>query len=41
MIGTGEATLENFVNQLAAQMNTFSQVVLGSRLADQGCVQCS
>lgn len=41
MIGTGEATLENFVNQLAAQMNTFSQVVLGSRLADNGCVQCS
>jgi hypothetical protein len=40
MIGTGEQTLNNFVNQLAAQMNTFSQVVLGSRLADQGCTQC-
>jgi hypothetical protein len=40
VIGSGEATIDNFVNQLALQMNTFSQVILGSRLNDQGCVQC-
>ena len=41
MIGSGATTIENFVNRLATEMNTFSQVILGSRLNDQGCVQCS
>jgi hypothetical protein len=40
MIGSGATTVENFVNRLAVEMNTFSQVILGSRLNDQGCVQC-
>jgi hypothetical protein len=40
LIGTGEQTLQNFVNNLANQVNTMSQVVLGSRIGDSGCVQC-
>jgi hypothetical protein len=40
MIGTGEATIQSFVDQLAKEVQTFSQIVLGSRLGDQGCVQC-
>jgi hypothetical protein len=39
IIGSGAATVDNFVQQLAVQMNTFSQVILGSRLNDQGCMQ--
>jgi hypothetical protein len=40
ILGTGEATLQSFVDQLALQLNTFSQIILGSRLNDQGCIQC-
>lgn len=40
MLNTAEQTMDNFVNQLSSQINNFSQVVLGSRLGDQGCVQC-
>jgi hypothetical protein len=37
MIGVGQQTVANFVNQLGTQVNTMSQVVLGSRINDQGC----
>jgi hypothetical protein len=40
LIGTGQQTLENFVNNLGTQMNAMSQIVLGSRIQDQGCIQC-
>jgi hypothetical protein len=40
IIGQNAQTLENFVNSLATKVETFSQVVLGSQINDQGCVQC-
>lgn len=36
----GVATLQNFVNNLGAQVMTMGNVVLGSTLRDGGCVQC-
>ena len=34
----GVVTLQNFVERLSAEVEEMSQVVLGSRLGDQGCV---
>ena len=36
----GVNTLEEFVNRLNSEVTQFHQVVLGSKLADQGCQQC-
>lgn len=36
----GALTLQNFVNALNAQVSQFHSVVLGSRLGDQGCINC-
>jgi hypothetical protein len=40
LLGTAEQTLENFLSQLSAQVNAFSQLVLGSKISDAGCIQC-
>jgi hypothetical protein len=37
----GVVTLQNFVERLGSEVEEMSQVVLGSRLGDQGCVECS
>lgn len=36
----GVMTLQNFASRLSSEVTQMSQVVLGSRLADQGCVEC-
>jgi len=36
----GVVTLQNFANTLGSEVTQFHQVVLGSRLGDQGCVEC-
>jgi len=36
----GVVTLQNFVERLGAEVEEMSQVVLGSRLGDQGCTEC-
>lgn len=36
----GVVTLQNFANALGAEVTQFHQVVLGSRLSDQGCIEC-
>lgn len=38
--GNQARTLENFLTVLEAQVNQMNLVVLGSRLGDNGCVQC-
>lgn len=36
----GVVTLQGFVNRLASEVSSMSQVVIGSRLGDHGCVEC-
>lgn len=36
----GVLTFQNFVSNLGAEVTQMSQVVLGSRLGDQGCLEC-
>lgn len=36
----GATTLRNFVERLSTEVEEMSQVVIGSRLGDQGCVEC-
>jgi len=36
----GVLTLQNFASDLGSEVTQMSQVVLGSRLSDQGCVEC-
>jgi hypothetical protein len=36
----GVLTLQNFSSNLGSEVTQMSQVVLGSRLSDQGCVEC-
>jgi hypothetical protein len=36
----GVVTIQNFVERLGSEVEEMSQVVLGSRLGDQGCVEC-
>ena len=36
----GVLTLQNFAGNLGSEVTQMSQVVLGSRLSDQGCVEC-
>jgi hypothetical protein len=36
----GVVTLQNFVERLGSEVEEMSQVVIGSRLGDQGCVEC-
>lgn len=36
----GVVTLQNFANTLGSEVTQFHQVVLGSRLSDQGCIDC-
>lgn len=36
----GVFTLQSFINRLGAEVAQFHTVVLGSRLGDQGCVEC-
>ena len=36
----GVLTFQNFVNTLGSEVTQMSNVVLGSRLGDQGCVEC-
>lgn len=36
----GVVTLQNFAHTLGSEVTQFHQVVLGSRLGDQGCVEC-
>ena len=38
--GEAARTLQNFVNRLEANVTTFHSNVLGSRLNDQGCINC-
>jgi hypothetical protein len=40
VLGSAEATTSGFVGRLAAEMTQFSQVILGSRLNDSGCIEC-
>lgn len=40
VLGNSEATMSGFVGRLAAEMTRFSQVILGSRLNDNGCIEC-
>lgn len=37
----GVVTLQNFANFLGSEVTQFHQVVLGSRLGDQGCISCN
>lgn len=36
----GVVTVQNFANTLGSEVTQFHQVVLGSRLSDQGCIEC-
>lgn len=36
----GVLTLQNFASNLGSEVTQMSQVVLGSRLSDQGCIEC-
>jgi len=36
----GVLTMQNFASNLSAEVTQMSQVVLGSRLSDQGCIEC-
>ena len=36
----GVLTLQNFASNLGSEVTQMSQVVLGSRLSDQGCLEC-
>lgn len=36
----GVVTLQNFANTLGTEVTQFHQIVLGSRLGDQGCIEC-
>lgn len=38
--GDGYVTLQNFVNNVSVQTTTMQLVVLGSKLSDQGCLEC-
>ena len=38
--GDAASTLKNFINRLESQVNQMSSTVLGSRLNDQGCIEC-
>jgi hypothetical protein len=38
--GDAALTLKNFINRLEAEVTQMSSVVLGSRLNDQGCLEC-
>lgn len=40
LFADGVLTLRNFVNNLSSEVTNMSQIVLGSRLADQGCLEC-
>lgn len=36
----GVLTFQNFVSNLGSEVTQMSQIVLGSRLGDQGCIEC-
>lgn len=36
----GVLTLQNFASNLGSEVTQMSQIVLGSRLSDQGCIEC-
>ncbi len=36
----GVLTLQNFANNVSSEVTQMNQVVLGSRLLDQGCIEC-
>jgi hypothetical protein len=36
----GVVTFQNFANTLGSEVTQFHQVILGSRLSDQGCIEC-
>ena len=38
--GDSATTLKNFINRLESQVNQMVSTVLGSRLNDQGCIEC-
>ena len=38
--GSAATTLQNFINRLESEVNQMTATVLGSRLNDQGCIEC-